>query len=325
MENVYHEWKPITDLPSDVGPLENGPFHAVAPGWLEAGEKLEGDMFTAFSERLRREWIIELGRVEFLYRIGDDVAETLIGRGLRSVELAAQDNGMTDIAGADPALFFQTHEDVLDGLYRDAAGGEPVTRYMLLGLHNKLVEFQDYSPGIAPSGRIVRMPLRKGQFKVWPNDPTRRGDGLVHQYCPPARVDSEIGRLLGMHRGHEARKVPVDVEAAWFHHRFIQIHPFQDGNGRTARALASFLYVRAGFLPPVVTLKTRPAYLDALDLANKGDLKPFVDFLAGLVTARTEEGLVFLDREAKAAAGEADRPRPDGEGAGRDPRRGPRP
>jgi Fic family protein len=109
-------------------------------------------------------------------------------------------------------------------------------------------------------------------------------------------VDSEIDNLLRMHDEHVAKSVPVDVEAAWFHHRFVQIHPFQDGNGRMARALASLIYNKAGYLPPVVTLKGKPDYLKALDIADLGDLKPFVDYLASLVVTRTEQCLrLFLE------------------------------
>ena len=46
-----------------------------------------------------------------------------------------------------------------------------------------------------------------------------------------------------------------EVEAAWLHHRFGQIHPFQDGNGRVARALATMIFLRAGFVPLVFYTK----------------------------------------------------------------------
>ena len=42
------------------------------------------------------------------------------------------------------------------------------------------------------------------------------------------------------------------MEAAWLHHRFVQIHPFQDGNGRIARALSTLIFVKAGWFPLVV-------------------------------------------------------------------------
>lgn len=62
------------------------------------------------------------------------------------------------------------------------------------------------------------------------------------------------------------------VEAAWLHHRFTQIHPFQDGNGRVARALAALVCIRAGGFPVVVTRAQKADYIRALEAADEGDL-----------------------------------------------------
>jgi len=58
--------------------------------------------------------------------------------------------------------------------------------------------------------------------------------------------------------------------AAVFHHKFVYIHPFFDGNGRTVRLAMNLLLMRQGF-PPAIILKTdRKKYYDALNQANKG-------------------------------------------------------
>jgi prophage maintenance system killer protein len=62
------------------------------------------------------------------------------------------------------------------------------------------------------------------------------------------------------------------VEAAWLHHRFTQIHPFQDGNGRVARCLATLVLLRAGRFPLVVTRDQWGDYIAALEVADAGDL-----------------------------------------------------
>jgi hypothetical protein len=72
------------------------------------------------------------------------------------------------------------------------------------------------------------------------------------------------------------------VEAAWLHHRFSQIHPFQDANGRVSRAIASMVLVRAGLFPLVVTRDDKVKYLDALEAADQGDLRALVDLFAAL-------------------------------------------
>ncbi|MGH3609855.1 MAG: Fic family protein, partial [Pseudonocardiaceae bacterium] len=66
------------------------------------------------------------------------------------------------------------------------------------------------------------------------------------------------------------------VLAAWVHHRFTQIHPFRDGNGRVARLLATLVFIRAEWLPLVVRRDDRVRYLDALQEADNGDLLPLV-------------------------------------------------
>ena len=120
----------------------------------------------------------------------------------------------------------------------------------------------------------------KGDWKTTPNYPVR--DGVTYTYCPPEHVSSEMDRLMTIHAGHAAGSVPSEVQAAWLHHRFTQIHPFQDGNGRMARAIASLVLVKDGLFPLVVTVANKPAYIEALEAADAGDLKLLIDMIAKL-------------------------------------------
>jgi hypothetical protein len=85
-----------------------------------------------------------------------------------------------------------------------------------------------------------------------------------------------------MHDDHLAQGISPEVESAWLHHRFSQIHPFQDGNGRVARAVASLLLIKDGLFPLVVARDDKPAYLDALEAADRRDLKLLVALFAKL-------------------------------------------
>jgi excisionase family DNA binding protein len=58
------------------------------------------------------------------------------------------------------------------------------------------------------------------------------------------------------------------VVAALLHGEFIKIHPFVDGNGRTARLLMNFIAIKYGFPPLVIKKEQRFDYYDALDTAN---------------------------------------------------------
>jgi Fic family protein len=59
--------------------------------------------------------------------------------------------------------------------------------------------------------------------------------------------------------------------ATIFHHRFVWIHPFFDGNGRTVRLAMNLILMQAGYPPSFILTKDRKKYFAALNSANKGD------------------------------------------------------
>jgi Fic family protein len=63
----------------------------------------------------------------------------------------------------------------------------------------------------------------------------------------------------------------IPVLAALFHHRFVWIHPFFDGNGRTGRLLMNLVLLKAGYPPSIILKNDRKKYYSALNLANNGD------------------------------------------------------
>jgi hypothetical protein len=81
-------------------------------------------------------------------------------------------------------------------------------------------------------------------------------------------------KLVDLFNSHT--NVPPEINAAWLHHRFTQIHPFQDGNGRVARALATIVFLQAGWFPIVINRDLRSEYLDALESADSGNLSNLV-------------------------------------------------
>jgi Fic family protein len=65
-----------------------------------------------------------------------------------------------------------------------------------------------------------------------------------------------------------------DLELATvFHHKFVWIHPFFDGNGRTVRLAMNLLLMRKGFPPAIILSNDRKKYYDALNQANTGNYK----------------------------------------------------
>jgi prophage maintenance system killer protein len=154
-------------------------------------------------------------------------------------------------------------------------------------LHQLITSHQSTYTGTDLLGNRVEAKLRHGEWKRWPNH-VRRGDGTLLQYAPPEQVEHQVQRLVELHRGMEEAH-PV-VRAAWLHHRFICIHPFEDGNGRVARALVLLDLLREGYAPLVVDRTRRDEYLASLDEANDGELARFVRLFSELeiVALRSE-------------------------------------
>ena len=147
-------------------------------------------------------------------------------------------------------------------------------------LHQTLCRSQRTVTGVDQFGNRAETIFTPGTWKTRPNSP-RRDDGREHQYCPPEHVQSEMDEMIRLHRDHMADAIAPDVEAAWLHHRFTQIHPFADGNGRVARALASLVLIKAGLFPFIVDNESqRGQYIQALETADQGDLRPLVSMVA---------------------------------------------
>jgi Fic family protein len=72
---------------------------------------------------------------------------------------------------------------------------------------------------------------------------------------------------------------PIEL-SSWLHNRTVQIHPFTDGNGRTARLLMNWILIRNRFPPAIIEVRNKEEYYRAIESADRGNEKPFVDFLA---------------------------------------------
>ena len=80
--------------------------------------------------------------------------------------------------------------------------------------------------------------------------------------------------------------------AAWTQAEFVRIHPFPDGNGRTARMLMNLQLLTEGFQPISIAKEERLAYYEALEAyAVRGELAPFTEMIAALEEARLDEYL----------------------------------
>ncbi len=268
-----HRWHPIAELPENPRSLTDGELDALARVWAKQKEDLtEPGNLEEFNKRLRREWAIETGILERVYDIDRGVTRTLIEKG---IDAALIPRGASDRDSTMVARVIQDHYETLEGLFDFVGGTRELSASYIKELHAALLRNQETYTVVDPSGTAFEKRLEKGQYKMEPNSPTRP-DGTVHEYCPPEHVAAEMDRLVAMHGEHEKRDVAPEVEAAWLHHRFTQIHPFADGNGRVARAISTLVFIKAGWFPLIIKREDWTRYVEALEKADRDDLRPLV-------------------------------------------------
>lgn len=291
IKNIWPAETGITDIETDWHTLTASEIDGIQKIWSEQCERLKGTRQLAeFLERLSREWAIETGIIENLYDIERGVTLTLIERGFQAELLI---HGSTNQPPNYVIQLLKDQKAALDGIFDFISQRRELSTSYVKELHAALLRSQTHTDAIDALGRDVVIPVTRGAWKTQPNSPTR--DGTLYTYAPPEQVASEMDRLIALHRQHQNRRVAPDVQAAWLHHRFAQIHPFQDGNGRVARALASLVLVQAGLFPLVVTRDDRIAYLDALEAADNGQLKPMVDLIARLQRAQFRQATAISE------------------------------
>ncbi len=98
------------------------------------------------------------------------------------------------------------------------------------------------------------------------------------RHVPPA--SEQLMDCMAVLKECIAEEDSFPVKAILGHFFLGYIHPFMDGNGRTARFLMNFLFIVGGYNWVVIKLETRKAYMDALEAASVDkNIKPFVEFI----------------------------------------------
>lgn len=101
--------------------------------------------------------------------------------------------------------------------------------------------------------------------------------GASHTPPPHYLLEEKMEELLTWYNTTATTLHPI-VRSAMLHAIFVAVHPFIDGNGRTARLLLNFELMKNGYPPIVIDVNNRIAYYNALDksIANND----YTDFIA---------------------------------------------
>lgn len=181
--------------------------------------------------------------------------------------------------GGTNALEILGNIDAMELAIHEAVQAEQFSVDQILAIHGRLME-RSSNPHIA--GRI-----RTGQNWIGGNDYNPCGADFVPP--PPEYVDELLRDTCAAINDDS---LPPLVAAALVHAQFETIHPFDDGNGRTGRALVHVVLRRRGtapaYVPPisVVLAEHRDDYIVGLTSYRNGDLASWLEHFA-VATARS--------------------------------------
>ncbi|MDD3925074.1 MAG: Fic family protein [bacterium] len=180
-----------------------------------------------------------------------------------------------------------------------AATGKPVSEDIIRRIYTILIKGIKTKP----------LPYRDGHNIIRDS----LSGGIV--YLPPETHDVPVlmGEMVEWIEKSEKERVPAAIIAGLAHYQFVTIHPFYDGNGRTARLLATFILQKMGYgMNGLYSLEEYhshdlEAYYRALDTGNhhnyymgraKADLTGWLEYFTGALTLALskakEEALQYL-------------------------------
>ena len=128
-------------------------------------------------------------------------------------------------------------------------------------------------------------PLEAGRY--------RTTQVYVSDHVPPSPADVEhhMNEFNDWLLSREPEMLHPIEFAALAHYKLVYIHPFTDGNGRTGRLVMNSILMRAGFPPVIIRYQDRHDYYEFLNIANHGDVRPFIRFVARCTERTIDEYL----------------------------------
>ena len=280
----YVAFPPFSDWKAEVDTAQWEQFCSR----LREHRKESPEVFHKALKMVTRATAVDTGAIEDLYKTDRGFTFT-VAMELASWEMQVAEKG----AEVMPLLEaqFKAYDYVLDLATRET----PITEAWIRELHAVMCAGQEFFLVVTSLGP-QKQQLPKGEYKSNPNH-VRLQNGEIHSYAPVDMVSEEMHRFCQELRSEAFEQAHPVIQAAYAHYAFVAIHPFADGNGRLARAIASIFTLRAESIPVMVLFDTRAEYYAALQEADQQNYQPFTDFMF----ERSLEGVQLASESFEAA------------------------
>ncbi len=172
------------------------------------------------------------------------------------------------------------HNEAINWVLEIVKQERPLSENFIRELHTLILKEPYEVAAITPNGLPTKKRVEIGSYKKTPNH-VKTKTGEIFRFATPKETPAKMHDLLEWYRAKldEADVNPI-LLAAEFHYKFICIHPFDDGNGRTARILMNFILMQFAYPPAVIKTTEKENYFSVLRQADAGIFEPFLEFIA---------------------------------------------
>lgn len=178
-------------------------------------------------------------------------------------------------------LDIRGHNEAIDFLLSLVKESRNISEADIRALHEMiLVEPYDVSAQTA-DGTVTTKRINLGEYKKLTNH-VKTVTGEIHYYSTPEETPAKMQELMEWYALASAnKKIHPVVTASLFHHKFVSIHPFDDGNGRLSRILMNLILMRNGYPPVIIRKDDKQNYYALLSQADAYDSLPFIEYISG--------------------------------------------
>jgi len=171
------------------------------------------------------------------------------------------------------------HNEAINWVIDVVKGEYPLTENFIRELHKLLLKDPYEVDAITPDGKPTKKKVHVGEYKKTPNH-VKTVTGEIFRFATPEETPAKMTDLLNWYRSKiEEETINPILLASEFHYKFISIHPFDDGNGRTARIIMNFILMKYGFPPTIIKTEDKENYFAVLRLADAGNIEAFINYI----------------------------------------------
>ena len=238
---------------------------------IDSHRPFEDDLEQKVLQKLRLDWNYHTNAIEGnSYTRGETISLLMQG-------ITANNKPIRD------GLEIQGHNRAIDIIMSLIKEDRKLNETDIRSLHKIILGEDYYNPAKTNEGNPTRKLIKGGVYKTTPNH-VKTITGEIHYYASVEETPVKMKELVDWYNKMSLdKKINPIVLAALFHHKFVAIHPFDDGNGRMTRLLTNFVLLKFGYPISVIKQENRKQYYATLAQADNGEVIPIVELISETV------------------------------------------